>query len=152
MSALAIQILDAVKAKLEETTFGTCVIERHVLPEVEKSSDLRANPKIIVTIQGKEIREFDRVNETLDYSIGVALHYPCTSEGDYDTAIKLCEDIQNHLANPNNMQLTITNGMACLLMPYEMEAVYDIQMLREANVFFSVTDFTYTHKRKRTTL
>ncbi len=152
MSSLAVQILDAVKAKLEETTFGDCVIERHILPEVEKSTSLKSSPKIIVTAQGKEIREFDRVNELLDYSIGVALHFPCVAEADYDTALGLCEDIQNHLANPNNMKLSITNGEACLVMPYEMDAVYDIQMLREANIFFSVTDFTYTHKRKRTTL
>jgi hypothetical protein len=151
MSSIAVQIVDAVKAKLEETTFGTCVIERHILPEVEKSTDLKANPKIIVTVQGKEIREFDRVNELLDYSIGVALHHPCSEASDYDTAIELCEGIQNHLADPNNMQLTIASGEVSLVLPYEMDAIYDIQMLREANIFFSVTDFTYTHKRKRTT-
>lgn len=151
MSTLAVQILDAVKAKLEETTFGDCIVERHILPEVEKSKDITV-PKIIVTLQGKEVREFDRVNELLDFELGVALFFKCSSETDYDTAIGIVEDIQNHLSNPNNNTLTITNGEACFVMPYNIESVYDIQMLREANVFFSVTDFTYTHKRKRTTL
>ncbi len=151
MSTLAVQILDAVKAKLEETTFGDCIVERHILPEVEKSKDITV-PKIIVTLQGKEVREFDRVNELLDFELGVALFFKCSSEADYDTAIGIVEDIQNHLSNPNNNTLTITNGEACFVMPYNIESVYDIQMLREANVFFSVTDFTYTHKRKRTTL
>ncbi len=150
MPSLSTQILDAVKAKLEETTFGDCVVERHVLPEVNSNTVFGA-PKIIVTAQGLEVREFDRVNEVLDYEIGVALYLKCTDEADYDTALGLVEDLQQHLSNPANSKLSIPAGEACFAMPYTSEAMYDVQMLREANVFFSVTDFIYTHKRKRTT-
>ena len=146
--SIALEILDAVTNKLEETSFGSATVERRILPETDKKG---LEPTIIVTLQSKEIQKFDRSKEDILYGVGVGLHYPVDQTADSDLALAMAEDIQNWLSSTDNSILTIPSGCAAFKMPYEMEAVYDIQMLREANIFFTVTDFTYYVQRTRTT-
>lgn len=148
MSSVAVQVLDAVADKLRETSFGSATVERHIFPEIEKKG---LNPTIIVALNNKSNKEFDRSREMVTYSVAVALHYPVTpATASLEEAVALVEDIQDFLSSVPNHSLNTASGAICLQLPYEMESMFNGDMLRETNIFFSVTEFEYNFSRLRT--
>ncbi len=76
---IAVEVTEAVTAKLNETTFGTAVVTRQLNPQVIRKG---LTPQIIVALQGKTSVEQDRSNEWMQYSIGIGLSYPINAVAD----------------------------------------------------------------------
>ena len=148
MSSVAVQVLDAVTDKLKETSFGSASVERHIFPEIERKG---LTPLIIVALHNKSNKEFDRSREMVTYTVAVALHYPVSpATASLEDAVAMVENIQDFLSAVPNHRLTTPSGDICLSLPYEMESMFNGDMLRETNVFFSVTEFEYNFSRLRT--
>jgi len=145
---VAVDLLDAVVDKLNETTFGSAVVERQIIPDITKKS---LQPSIMVALQGKESHELDRTNEALKYTVAVGLSYPISadSEADKAAALSMSEDIMDWLASRANQRLTVTGGECRLLQPIVMEAVVDPTVAREAGIFFTHSNFIYRFYKDR---
>jgi hypothetical protein len=142
----AVQLLDAVVAKLDESSFGTITFSRRLLPEITKE-DL--TPTGVVALQTKESFEQDRANEMVQYTVVVGLNYPTTSTDDLETALDLMEDINDWLALRANSTLTTASGKFKLLHPVLLEQPFDATQAKEANVFFSVLTLKYLFYKSR---
>lgn len=145
---VAIELMDAVTAKLNETTFGTATVSRQIIPDFVKKD---GTPTIIVSISSKESFEVDRTKEHVVYGVVVALHYPSPNgNADYEVALDMTEDIQDWLSDKDNRNLTLaTEGEACLVLPFEMDGIVDGALVREAGLYFSLTTFKYIHYKDR---
>jgi hypothetical protein len=144
---IAVEVTEAVTAKLNETTFGTAVVTRQLNPQVIRKG---LTPQIIVALQGKTSVEQDRSNEWIQYSIGIGLSYPINSVADLDLGLNMCEDIQDWMSLKSNRIITITSGSICLVPPFTMESPFDPTQVDEANVMFSITNFNYRFFKNRT--
>ena len=71
---VAVDLLDGIVAKLNETSFGTATVSRGFIIEVARKG--MSNPEISVCLDSKESFEIDRGNECLKYTVAVGLHYP----------------------------------------------------------------------------
>ena len=137
---IAVELVDGVVSKLNESTFGTATVERQLLPEVERKG---LTPRIIVTLEGKESFELDRGNESIRYKVAVGLSYPTTSVADLDDGLDMIEAIQDWLALKSNRTITTASGSFKLLQPIEMANPFDSAMAQEASLFFSVLTIPY---------
>lgn len=144
---VAIDLVDGVTAKLNETSFGTANVVRSLLPEVTKKG---LTPTILVAIQGKESFELDRANESIKYKVAVGLNYPITNDTQLDEGMDMIEDIQDWLCLRDNRKIVTSSGTFSLLQPVEMEAPFDSGMVQDAAIFFSVINLTYTFYKDRT--
>lgn len=141
----AVQTLDAIVAKLQETSFGTATVERQLLPEVEKK-DL--TPKFIVMLETKTSSELDRTSEAGVYTIGVGYHHPLR-ESTIEAALDAVEDMQDWLSQRDNRVLSTPSGNISLILPFTMETPFDPNLVKEGGVFFSITTFTYRFCKNR---
>ncbi len=140
--SLSVEILDAVKASLESNpSLSSYTVERQIMPDIDRAG---LGNTIIVTLNGISSLEQSRATTHNAYDVGVGIYRPCTSAADYESALGDVEEIQNWLINRANQVLAIPSGQACIRLPFEMSTPFDVSMLKEANVYFSITDFTYT--------
>ena len=144
---IAVNLTDAVTAKLNETTFGTATVERQLSPKVTRKALV---PQIIVALQSKVSVEQDRSNEWIEYTVGVGLSYPISAESDLDAGLNMAEDIQDWLSLKANRQLIIAEGSLCLVPPFTMENVFDPEQVDDAGVMFCVSNFNYRFYKNRT--
>lgn len=145
--SISVEILDAVKASLESNAaLSSYTIERQIMPDIDRAN---LGATIIVTLNGISSAEQSRSTTLNVYDVGVGIYKPCTAIADYESALGDVEEIQNWLTNVSNQVLTIPSGQACIKLPFEMATPFDVSMLKEANVYFSITDFSYTHHLSR---
>lgn len=144
---VALDLIDGIATKLNETTFGTATVVRSLLPEVTKKG---LTPTILVALEGKESFELDRANENIKYKVAIGLNYPITDDAQLDDGINMIEDIQDWISLSANRSLVTASGTFKLLQPIVMEAPFDSSMLQEAAVFFSVLQLDYTFYKDRT--
>lgn len=145
--SFSVSILDGVVAKLGETTFGTAVVERQILPRVEKRS--LATPKIIVALQGVESAEQDRSADYMSYTVGVGLSYPVSTDADYESALDMTEAIQDWLSRTDNRHISTAEADYCLVPPFEMDGLFDPTTVNEAGIMFTLTNFNYRTTKNR---
>ncbi len=144
---VALDLVDGVTAKLNETSFGTSTVVRALLPEITKKG---LTPTILVALTGKESFELDRANESIKYKVAVGLNYPITDDSQLDDGMNMIEDIQDWICLRENRKIVTPSGTFSLLQPVEMEAPFDSSMVQEASIFFSVINLTYTFYKDRT--
>lgn len=145
--SFSVSILDGVVAKLGETTFGTAVVERQILPRVEKRS--LSTPKIIVALQGVESAEQDRSADYMSYTVGVGLSYPVSTDADYESALDMTEAIQDWLSRTDNRHISTAEADYCLVPPFEMDGLFDPTTVNEAGIMFTLTNFNYRTTKNR---
>lgn len=145
--SFSVSILDGVVAKLGETTFGTAVVERQILPRVEKRS--LSTPKIIVALQGVESAEQDRAADYMSYTVGVGLSYPVSTDADYESALDMTEAIQDWLSRTDNRHISTAEADYCLVPPFEMDGLFDPTTVNEAGIMFTLTNFNYRTTKNR---
>ncbi len=144
---VAVNLTDAVAAKLRETSFGTASVVRQLVPKLQREG---LNPSIIVALQSKTSVEQDRSNEWIEYKIGVGLSYPVNSIADQDDGLNMAEDITDWLSLKANRQITTVDGTFCMVPPFEMENVFDPEQVDDASVMFCITNFNYRFFKNRT--
>jgi len=144
---VAVNLTDAIVAKLNETAFGTAVVERQLNPKVTRRG---LTPLIIVALQGKTSEEQDRSNEWLQYQIGIGLNYPINSVTDLDDGLNMAEDIQDWISLKSNRSITTVDGTFCLVPPFEMGNLFDPDQVDEANTMFCISNFNYRFFKNRT--
>lgn len=142
----AVQLLDAIVSKLQESTFGTTTFSRELLPEVGKSG---LEPNGLVVLQMKENFEQDRHHEMVQYTVGVGLNYPMTTSDDLETALDQMEDIQDWLTSRANKDLVTASGTFKHLHPALLEVPFDSTLAKEGAVFFSVLTLKYLLYKNR---
>jgi hypothetical protein len=147
--SVSVEILDAVTASLvSNTNLSAYTIERQIMPDIDKK-DL--GNTIIVTLNGILSEQHSRATSHLVYDVGVGLYTPCTAITDYESAMGDVEEIQNWLTRVDNLTLSTPSGTACARLPFEMSTPFDAAMLKEANVYFCITDLSYTFQQSRRT-
>ena len=144
---VAVNLTDAVTAKLNETTFGTATVVRQLVPKI-KREDL--TPQIKVALQSKTSVEQDRSNEWIEYTIDVVQIYPIKSDSHLEDGLNMYQDIQECLSLKSNRQLTTADGTFCLVPPFEMENLFDPDQVDEAGVMFTISNFNYRFFKNRT--
>jgi hypothetical protein len=144
---VAVNLTDAIKAKLEETTFGTATVERQLVPKVARK-DL--GQLIIVALQGKASVEQDRGGEWIEYRIGIGLSYPTNSIADQESGLNMAEDIQDWISLKANRLITTVDGEFCLVPPFDMDNVFDPEQVNAAGVMFCISNFNYRFYKDRT--
>jgi len=144
---VAVDLLDGIVAKLNETTFGTAVVSRSFLPEVERRG---LTPRIIVTLAGKESFELDRGSEAITYKVDIGLTYPTTSEAEIDDCFDMIESIQDWLCRRDNKNFSTATNTFKLNLPVVMTAPFDRAMQQEASVFFTTLSLNYIYYKNRT--
>jgi hypothetical protein len=145
---VAVDLLDGVVAKLNETTFGTATVSRGFIIEVARKG--MSNPEISVCLDSKDSFEIDRGNECLKYTVAVGLHYPTTSDADLDLGMDMLESIQDWLSLRSNRAIVTSSGTFKLHHPVAMEAPLDAAMAREMNCYYSVITLPYLFYKVRT--
>ncbi len=142
----AVNLLDGVVAKLNETTFGTATVERTLLPEIERKG---LTPTITVWLEGKESFELDRSSESIKYMVTIGLSYPTKSSADLDSGIDMMESIHDWLARRDNREIVTASGSFKLLHPVEMANPFDSVMAQEGALFFSTLNVNYHFTQTR---
>tara|TARA_R110002020_G_scaffold368536_5_gene580367 strand:- start:4533 stop:4973 length:441 start_codon:yes stop_codon:yes gene_type:complete len=143
---VAVDLLDGIVTKLNETSFGTATSQRALLPEIERKG---LTPQINVWLEGKESFELDRSSESLKYMVAVGLSYPTTSIADLDSGLDMIESIHDWLARRDNREIVTASGSFRLLPPVEMSSPFDSAMAQEAALFFSVLNINYHFTKTR---
>jgi hypothetical protein len=144
---VAVDLLDGVVAKLNETTFGSATVSRGFIIEVARKG--LSTPEISVCLDSKESFEIDRGNECLKYTVAVGLHYPTTSDADLDLGMDMLEDIQDWLSDRSNRAIVTSSGTFKLHHPVALEAPLDATMAREMNCYYSVITLPYLFYKVR---
>ncbi len=144
---VAVNLTDAVTAKLQATTFGSATVERQLSPKLTRKE---MGQKIIVCLQGKSSVEQDRTGDWIEYRIGVGLSYPLNSVADQEAGLNMAEDIQDWLLGMANRRLTTSDGEFCLVPPFDMDTVFDPEQANETGVMFCITNFNYRFYKDRT--
>jgi hypothetical protein len=101
--------------------------------------------------------EQDRGSELLLYSVtvGVTANIGDPESLYADAAEDLVEEIQELLASEDNQTIDLTGSgsdldrYAILELPYENDPIFNVQLLREAGLYQSLTVFTYQIERSR---
>jgi len=142
----AVQLLDAVVDKLNESSFGTITFVRRLLPEIVRTD---MTPTGVISLQTKESFEHSRNHENVEYTVILCLHYPTTDTDDLETALDYVEDIQDWLGLKANTHLDTASGEMKLHAPILLEQPFDATQAKEANVFFSVLTLKYLYYKSR---
>jgi hypothetical protein len=144
---VAVELLDGIVTMISSSPdFSSIDVNRQLLPDIEKK-DLATS--VIVTLQNKSSMEVSRSNEMVSYIVGIGFYYPCTTIADYETALDLLETLHDWILDRDNRNITLSGGVACLNMPWEMSSPFDPSLLNEANTYFAITEFTYTFTKSR---
>jgi len=144
---VAVNLLDAVVAKLQETTFGTATVERTLIPKVVRKD---MGQLIQVALQGKQSIEQNRTGDWIEYRVGVGLSYPLNSVADHEDGLNMAEDIQDWMLSLDNRRITTVDGSFCLVPPFEMDNVFNPDQANEAGVMFCISNFKYRFYKDRT--
>lgn len=152
--SVAIEIVNAVKTLIEDNKgslrSGTLDVERQLVPQDYKAK--LANPKIIVAWNGKDSSEQDRTGEAMTYRIMLGIYFPVNavySEAKQDEVVSLVEKVSDLLANRDNRHLTLTTGVARLVLPFTTDQIYDPLEIKQTSNFFSVMQFNYRYYQGR---
>ena len=144
---VAVNLLDAVAAKLNETTFGSATVERALIPKAVRKE---LGQLIQVCLQGKTSIEQDRTGDWIEDRVGCGLSYPLGSVADQEDGLNMAEDIQDWMLQTANRRITTVDGEFCLVPPFEMDNVFNPDQANEAGVMFCITNFNYRFYKDRT--
>jgi hypothetical protein len=127
------------------------------LPVIKKDQLSAGSPDVTVSPASMAGDEQDRGSELLLYSVtvGVTANVGDPESSYADAAEDLVEEIQELLASEDNQTIDLTGSgsdldrYAILELPYENDPIYNVQLLREAGLYQSLTVFTYQIERSR---
>ncbi len=141
-----LEIADAVAALINAGTFSVTFepAVRQNLPVIKKENLNKT--RVTCSFSAKVSDELDRVLESVQYTVGVAVAATGTRQ---DEAFTLVEEIQNWLGLRSNRQLTTPSGPVSLLLPFTVDPIFDARLLREEAVFLSVSLFNYLFEQPR---